>query len=122
MNRHVIKNFQKAIALSPHSLQEVAWNIGVEREQLDEILKGDRKPTEMQEKEMIRFTFKHRAIMRDDELIKLFAAARDKARKYYRHKGGHGDPEKKQLLIESKQLETQIDNELTSRGFQLYGK
>lgn len=71
INRTILSNFRRAVRLTPSSHQEIAWSLGIERPDLDLILSGKLKPTDQQEKEMIRFAFKSGALMKDTELISL---------------------------------------------------
>lgn len=71
INRTILSNFKRAVRLTPSSHQEIAWSLGIETPELHQILSGALKPTEKQEKEMIRFAFKSGALMKDDELINL---------------------------------------------------
>lgn len=116
MHPRVLVNFRKAIKNTESSLLEVAWALNTDRETLQRIVDGDIIPTDLQQKEMIRFAFKTKVIMNDKEIIHLTAEVMKAQADYFRHKGTKADPEKQKLLVDSRQLEAKLKVELRSRG------
>jgi hypothetical protein len=116
MHPRVLTNFKKAVKNTESSLLEIAWSLKTDSQSLKEILEGNRQPDDQQIEEMVRFTFKQKAIMNDKEIIELTAEVMKAQADYFRHKGTKADPEKQKLLVDSRQLEAKLKFELRSRG------